>query len=359
MHSIHSPCSIALFITILACWASFTSATEPGDTESHQQLIILNWSDYIDPVVVRAFEQQFSTQVNEVYYESDDDRDAILAETEGRGFDLVLVNQARLADYVRRGWLARLDGQNIPNLRHIDPRWLNFHAELAGYGVPYFWGTTGIAYRADLVPEPITRWQQLFQPNEKLRNKIMMINTARDTIGMALKALGYSANSTELLQLSAAEELLLQQKPFVSAYAYPSVGEQSELVSGKIWAAMIYNGDALAIKEHHDEIVYTLPDEGGGIWVDYLTVMQSSTHKVLAMDFINFLNEPENAAKIARFVYFATPNQAAEKLLPAEFLANPIIYPSTVALQKSEFMIDLPPRVTKRHNAIFEQVLQR
>lgn len=186
----------------------------------------------------------------------------------------------------------------------------------------------------------------------------MMINTARDTIGMALKTLGYSANSTDLLQLSAAEKLLLQQKPYVSAYTYPSVDEKSELVSGKIWATMIYNGDALAIKEHHEHIVYTLPEEGGGIWVDYLSVMQSSNHKALAMDFINFLNEPENAARIARFVYFATPNQAAEKLLPAEFLADPIIYPDAVALQKSEFLADLPPRVTRRHNGIFAQLLQ-
>ncbi|MEE4376835.1 MAG: spermidine/putrescine ABC transporter substrate-binding protein [Candidatus Competibacteraceae bacterium] len=359
MCTTHSLNSISILITtLLACFASLTAATEPSNAESHQELTLLNWSEYIEPTVVQAFEQQFKAKVKEIYFESDDDRDAMLAETDGLGYDLVLVNQGRLADYYRRGWLAQLDEQKIPNLRHIDPLWRNFRAELAGYGVPYFWGTTGIAYRADLVSEPITRWQQIYRPQETLRNKIIMIKSARETVGMALKALGYSTNSTDLLQLSAAETLLMQQKPFVKDYSYPSLNENADLVTGQAWATMIYNGDALALKEHHERIVYTLPEEGGGIWVDYLTVTQSSTRKALAMAFINFLNEPENAAKIARFVYFATPNQAAEKLLPTEFLNDPVIYPSEAALQKSEFLTDLPPRVAKRYNGIFMQLLE-
>lgn len=140
MRSIHLPYFIALFMTMFAWWTSYATATERLDTESRQELLLLNWSDYIDPAVARAFEKQFNAQVKEIYYESDDDRDAMLAETDGRGYDLVLVNQGRLIDYVRRGWLARLDEQKIPNLRHINPRWLNFRAELAGYGVPYFGG---------------------------------------------------------------------------------------------------------------------------------------------------------------------------------------------------------------------------
>jgi spermidine/putrescine transport system substrate-binding protein len=335
------------------------AAPEDLAVEHSRELLLLNWSDYIDPAVVQAFERQFKARVKETYYESDDDRDDVLAETDGRGYDVVVINEARLTDYSRRGWLSLLDPQRMPNLRHLDPRWSSFRSAPAGYAVPYFFGTTGIAYRSDRVPEPITRWQQIFRPPEALRGKIVMINNARETIGMALKALGHSANSTDSLQLDAAEDLLLAQRPYVKDYTYPTLDEHSDLVTGQVWAAMMYNGDALALMAHNPHIVYVVPEEGGGIWIDYLTVLQSSTHKALAMDFINFLHEPDNAAKVARFVRFATPNQAAEKLLPPEFLDDPLIYPNAAALQKSEFLTDLPPRIAKRHNGIFAQLPQR
>ena len=121
---------------------------------------------------------------------------------------------------------------------------------------------------------------------------------------------------------------------------------------------MLYSGDALMVQEHHEDIEYVLPEEGGNIWVDYLVVLESSKNKDLALAFINFLNEPENAAQLAEFVYYATPNKAAEKLLPAEFLEDPVIYPSKEALAKSEFHNPLPPRAAKKRNLAVSKILK-
>jgi spermidine/putrescine transport system substrate-binding protein len=241
---------------------------------------------------------------------------------------------------------------------HIDADWQNAFAAARGYAVPYFWGTLGIGYRTDLVPEKIVSWKQFYRPSERLRGKLGMIKSSRDVIGMALKALGYSANSSDPKQLAEAEQLLRAQKPYVGDYTYIDLDEKSELVTGKIVASMMYSGDALMVKEHHPEIVYVLPEEGGNLWVDYWTVMNRSQIRELAMAFINFLNQPKIAARLAEFVYYATPNKAAEKLMSEEFLQDPTIYPNRKQLEKSEFYTKLPPRASKKRNRIFNDIVR-
>lgn len=349
-----------LIVVLIAFYWVLLAGAEQAKAEetTARQLLFLTWSDYIDPQVVEEFEQKFKVEIKQIYFESDDDRDQLLVESDGTGYDLVVVNSPQFLSYWKRHWFAPIREADVPNLKYIDRRWINALPEAIGYGVPYFWGTTGIAYRADLVPEKITSWRQLFQPSEVLRGKIVMANSARDVIGMALKALGYSANSTSLKELEEAERLLLAQKRYVKSYSYVSLTKDSELVSGQVLAAMMYSGDALMVREHDSNIVYVVPEEGGELWIDYLTVLRSSPNKKLAMEFINFLNEPENAARLARFVHYATPNKAAEGLLPAEFLRDPDIYPSEAVLKRSECYVELPPRIAKQRNSIFTRLLQ-
>lgn len=350
---------VPLCFVIALCASLVAGAEEAGvPLTPKRELVILNWSEYMDPGLIREFEAAFQVDVKEVYFESDEMRDDILVETDTEGYDIVVVNGATLRLYKLRGWLAPIDAAKIPSLRHIDQRWMKLFPESEGYAVPFAWGTTGIAYRSDLLKEPITRWRQFFEPVEELKGKITLIKYSRDVIGMALKALGYSANSTDPAELDEVEELLLRQKPFVESYFYPSLTKDSAMVSGVISAAMMFSGDALALREFNPDLTYVLPEEGGNIWVDYFTIIGKSANKDLAFEFIEFLNQPANAARLAQQVYFATPNRAAVALLPEEFLQDPIIYPSQEALAKSEIYTVLPPRAMKRRNLIFSKLLQ-
>ena len=135
-----------------------------GDTKS--ELVVLTWSDYMDPELVEAFERQHNAQVKFVYFEDDDGRDAMMINGDGKGYDLVLVNDSNLESYQRRGWLAPINLEQVPNQQHIDMRWRNAFPVSQGFAVPYFWGTIGIAYRADLVKQPIKSWAEFFDPPE-------------------------------------------------------------------------------------------------------------------------------------------------------------------------------------------------
>jgi spermidine/putrescine transport system substrate-binding protein len=329
----------------------------PLNVWAKPELVFFTWSEYIDPEVVSEFEERFDAKIRFSYFESDDTRTDILVANEGTGFDLALVAGLDIQKYAKRNWLAPLGQTSVPNLEHIDPRWRDAFPGAREYAVPYFWGTTGIAYRADLVPEPITSWKQLLQPPEALRGKIVMNNYSRDVIGVALKALGYSLNSSDRSQLKQAEELLQAQRPYVSSYSYVSLSEESALVSGDVWLSMIYSGDALMVKEHNEDIAYVLPEEGANLWVDYIAVMQSSKNKELAREFINFLNEPKIAARLAEFVYYATPNKAAEQHLPADYFADPVIFPPADQLAHSEFYKPLAARAKKFTNSIMVNLL--
>jgi spermidine/putrescine transport system substrate-binding protein len=324
---------------------------------AERELLFLNWSAYMDPELIAEFESSHGVKVKQIYFEHDEARDSMLVEADGKGYDLAIVAGANMSTYRSLGWLAPLSEAEIPNLAHIDPRWINAFEAAAGHAVPYFWGTLGISYRADLVPEPITSWRQLFEPSEALHGRIGMIGDPVDLISMALKALGYSANSTDPEALVAAERLLLDQKPHVRTYRYISLSEESSIVTGEVAASMMYSGEALMVAEHNEDIVSVVPEEGGNIWIDYLVVMESSPNKELAKAFINFLNEPEHAARLAQFVYYATPNLAAERLLPQDFLENPVIFPSESVLERSEFYAEIPPRGEQHRNTIVSRVI--
>lgn len=331
----------------------------PAQAAEPEELIFLNWSDYMDPGILETFEQRTGIVVTQTYFETDAHRNELLVATKGRGFDVALVDGTAIRILAKRGWLEPVDETDIPNLKHVNPRWRSIHEEAEVYSVPYFWGTLGIVYRQDLVPFRVTSWMDLLRPVELLHGKIAMISDTRDLIGVALKALGYSLNSTDMQELNEAEALLQAQAPAVRTYKYISRDKHSALLNGQIVMSMMYNGDAAMIREHHDEIAFVLPEEGGNIWVDYLSVLSASTNKTAAKQFINFLNEPEIAARLAQFVYSATPNLAAEAILPAEFKSDPVIYPGVEALEKSETYHRLPARVQKRRAAKFSRLMNR
>ena len=333
-------------------------AAEPQTITDKQRLVFLNWGEYIDPDLIKKFEQQHNAEIIGVDYYSNEVRDQLLLETEAKGYDLIVMGDLKIKSYKERGWITPLDKTQIPNLKHINQHWIDIVPEAGGYAVPYFWGTLGIAYRKDLVKEPITHWQQLFKPAPYLQGRISMNDDMRDLIGMALVCLGYSANSVDPTQIDEAERLLLAQKPHVKYYTVLEINEGSELLSGDVIAGMAYSGDTLQTREYNSNIEFVIPDEGGSVWVDYLVVSAKSKAKDLAFAFINFLNEPANAAQLAEYMHYASPNMAAEKLLPPEFLADKLIYPKNEIIQKSPPFKPLPLRIKSRYNTIAIQVMR-
>lgn len=319
-------------------------------------LHVYTWAEYIDPGLVAEFEAAHDAVVRFDYFDSDEQRDLELAESGGGVYDVILMSDTRIGAAGRRGWLAPIDREAVPNARHVDPRWAEAVPGALEYGVPYLRGSMGIAWRTDLVATPPTRWLDLLEPSAELRGRVLMDGDARQLVAVALKADGASANTGSRAAIDRAAERLLAQRPHVRGYGYPGLGPESSLARGDVVAAMVYSGDVLTMQAHTPTLAYALPEEGGLLWVDYLTVGAGARDEALAHAFIDFLTRPANAARLADHLHFATPNRAAEALLPPDFLADPVIYPSAAELERAEFVVPLPPRRKRDVNTIGAQL---
>lgn len=322
-----------------------------------QPLVLLNWADYMDPEILAKFTKETGIEVKEVYFDSDESRNEIMASSSGKGYDLIIVNGLAIEQYSKQNWLQAIPSPAPTNFSHIDLSWSEAFPASKKYAVPFFWGTLGIAYRSDLVAEPITQWQDIFQPKEELKGRITLMNSAREVVAASLKSLGFSTNTTDKNEFQQAIKVMQQQSPYVNSYNYVDLDESSSLLTGETLAAMMYSGDALTLQEFNEHIEYVLPLEGGNVWVDYFAVSANSEQKENAWKFINFLNQPKIAAHLAEYLYYASPNKAARKLLDEEFLSDKIIFPDQSSLKNSEFFKPLPPRQLKKLTKSFQQLV--
>ncbi len=346
------------FLASLVLYTVVLLPVEAAQAHKETHLVLFNWDEYIDPEVIEEFRAETGIGVTIQSYDTDESKDEILAATaRGQGFDMMIGSGPSMRSYNTAGWLAKLPEDRMPNLKHVDGKWRDTYPTIRPVAVPYFWGTVGIAYRADLAPRPES-WMDFFRPVPVVRGKVLLIDDSKDAVGMALKALGYSILSNEPAELAQASSLLQGLKPHLREIGYFNIGEDSSLGNGDILMAMAYSGDVLAVREHFPDVDYVVPKEGTNLWVDYLAVFDVSPHKQEAFRFIDYLNQPKIAARNAEYVHYASPNRGAEKFLSAEYLSDPILYPPAEVLQKSETYNDMTVQGARQRSRILSDLAQ-
>ncbi|WP_457631217.1 polyamine ABC transporter substrate-binding protein [Oceanithermus sp.] len=326
-------------------------------TLARGELRIFNWSEYIPEEVLQEFEQRYDVRI---IYDTFEAPEAMMAKLQGGGYreyDLVVPPDYYVAELARSGLIRPLDHSRIPNLTNLYPEFQNpdYDPDNA-HSVPYQWGTTGIAYRQSEVPGGVDSWAVFFDP-EAYKGPFILLDEMRETIGAALKYLGYSLNDTDPAHLEEAGKLLIDAKKRSLGFA-DSVGARSRLLAGDAAVVHNYSGDIFAVQEEDDDIVYVIPKEGGTIWVDALAIPSQAPHPDLAYEFINFVLEPRVAATISNYNYYASPVQAAEPYLDAELLNNPAVYPTPAVRARLEFIHDLG-EATVLYDRIWTEVKAR
>jgi spermidine/putrescine transport system substrate-binding protein len=339
---------------------TFSSLPRPLVAADEPVLRLYNWAAYMDPELAAEFGRRYNVRVEETYFESDTDRDQHLADTRGGGFDLVLVDAALVPAYRERGWLAPIGESRVPGLVRMGAKWRGGSTDaVQTHAFPYAWGTVGIGYRADLVETVPESWLDLFKPGAATCGKVQIFANARELVGVALKAGGDSANSTDPLAYQRAERLLRAQKPCVASYLTAMTEPDVPLVTGSVSAAMIYNGDSVILRQFNPDIRFVMPREGGLVFTDYLVVLASSTRKELAYAFLQFLSEPVNAARLSSAIKTATPNVAGRALLPAAIRNDEAIYPSDADLKAAEQIQRPSPAIVSKVNQIFAKIVPK
>jgi len=290
-------------------------------------LRILTWEDYFDPELISQFEELHQVTVQSIYYDNDEVRDQIMAENQGNGFDLILVDDIKLPTYIEQGWLAPIATERLIHLADHGDQWHKLVPSIKGYAIPYSWGTYGISYRSDLLDAAPTRWADLFEPNDQLNGFIQMPPQASELLVIALMAQSDSPNTNDTATLAEALDLLTRQKDRVAYYR--TVDFQDNLLNqGLVKAAVSYNSDAIVLQDLYDNIEFVVPAEGSILWIDYWTLSVNSKQTELALAFFDFLLDPVNNAQNVNHHYSATFSAKAKALLPAEVRDNDAVFPA-------------------------------
>ncbi len=315
-----------------------------------KQLNFYTWDTYIGETTLADFTKATGIEVKMDLFADNDELFAKLR-SGNPGYDVIVPSSNWVARMSQAGMLEPLDHSLIPNIRHLVPRFMGNVGFDPGrkYSLPYMWGTIGIGYRKSKFSEPPASWKWLYD-SDKYSGRLALMSESDVLLGMALKYLGYSLNTTDIRQLAKAEALIIKQKPHIKAFAEDN--GQDLLASGEVDLVMEWNGDIAQLMAEDNDIGYVVPEEGGLLWEDTLAIPKGAPHLKNAHAFINFIHDPEVNVGIAKTVQFATPNQAALAMMDKAYLENPAIFAPESVLGKSESLNYLgEDAITKREEA--------
>ena len=318
--------ALALTLPLFACGGS-----------SKVTLNVLNWGDYIDPTLLRQFEEETGISVKYTTMTSNEEMLVKLASADNI-YDVCFPSDYIIEKLIADDLLYAIDQDNIPNLKNIDSRFLDLSFDPGNtYSVPYMWGTVGILYNTTMVTDPVDSWNILW--DEKYSGEILMYDSMRDTIGITLKKLGFDINTRNEADILAAQEALIAQKPLVRAYLTDDI--KMELINGSAAMGVVYSGDAVYCIAENPDLAYAVPNEGSNVWFDNMIIPKSSTHTAEAEAFINFLCDAEVAAQNSDYIGYSTPNAAGLALMGSDYIDDPTYNPPQDVLDRCQIYHDL------------------
>ena len=311
---------------------------EVGDVDG--DLAFYNWSDYMDPNLVEAFEEEYGVTVTQDFYPSNEELFARV-ESGGAQYDVIVPSDYMVDIMIQEDLLLALDYDLIPNVVNVDEDFASppYDPDLE-FSMPYQWGTTGLGVDLSVVGDVEATWALVFDPEVAgaLGGRISLLDDPRETMAAALFYLGHDPNTTVEEEIQAASDLISASRSWVAAFTSDQYSDL--LLGGETVLAHGYSGNFLDNFGDDEDYAYLIPDEGAVIWTDNLAILGTSSVPCTAHTFINYILDAENGAQLTNWTYYASPNAAASEFIEADVLNNPAIYPPDEVRENLFFLED-------------------
>lgn len=305
-----------------------------GPLANADTLTILTWEAYFADEVIAQWEDKTGAHIEQIHFDSEAARDSILNTPEVSKIDLVTIDPLTAAVFGKRGVFLPLERyKSTPNLRHANPDWTQ---RCAPYTSPYLWGTLGLVYRKDKLSPPPSSWHDLLSPAPELAGHIGLLENYGDTMAPSLLVRNESASSNDPELLREVFNDLQTLMPSILTFDYAISFIRNNPMANELHLALAYTGDEKEMNNASasENWAYVIPQEGSMIWGECLGILNNSSQSALAMDFIDYLNVPEIAAKNSESLGIATTNDAGHALQSSEFRNNPLLYPPEALASK-------------------------
>lgn len=346
----------ATMTIIITCALLFLAANQlesAGSKGSTNTLTVFNWGEYIDPDLIKQFEKETGIKV---IYETFDSNEAMLTKIQqgGSAYDVAVPSEYTVEMMIEDDLLIPLDHSKLPNLKNIDPYFLDLPFDPANkYSIPYFWGTVGIVFNPNLIEDHLTfdSWEDLWDPS--LKRKVFLVDGSREVMGMGLNSIGESLNAKDETLLQKATDKLTKLSPNVKAI----IGDEITplMIHNEAAVALTWSGQAADMMYENEELDFAVPHEGSNLWFDNFVIPKTSKNVDGAHAFINFMLDAKAGAQNTDYVGYSSPNAAAWEYLDPEVVEDERYYPGEEIREHLEVYENLGLEWLGKYNEHFLQ----
>jgi spermidine/putrescine transport system substrate-binding protein len=345
-HLIPSCCGRRAFLSRMALAAgaaaapSLLQACRRSGGTGNGELVISSFPLYIDsdapgaPGSVTRFKQETGIALR--YVEDISDARQFFARIRpqlaaGRGIaqDLVVVPSWMAERLISLGWLEPLPLEDVPNVRNLIPSLRNPAWDPQGrFSLPWQSGIAGIAYNLNATGRDLRSVNDLFDP--ALRGRVSALLEMRDTMGLLMLADGQEVITPTWSGAQASFNRLEQARRTGQIRRFTGNDYQNDLLAGNLAACLGWSGDVAQLALEQPDLRFVVPDDGGILWADVMVMPKGARHSREAAQWLNWVYEPREAARIAAAVQYISPVQGVQDILAKT--------PATAALARSPLM---------------------
>ncbi len=337
----------ALAVTLAGCGTT-SAAPTPSKPTISSVLNVGNFGAYLPHIILRQFEKKYHTRITYTTYSSNAE---LLAKMQaGDHFDVAVASDYMVQTMTHLHLLDRINYQYVPNISNIDPALRHLAFDPSGnYSVPYLWGTVPIAVNTKKVHMKITSYSDLLKP--QFQNNLVVVDSPRTIIGIALMMNGYNINDTNPAALAKAKTTLNKFRSQIRVF--DSNQPHVELLNGEAIAGIVWSGEGAQAYMQDPWIVPVYPKTGVNKWVDNMIIPAGAPHKYTAELFINFLLQPKISAELENDQEYTDPNIAANPYIQKNLLTNPWLNPPKWVVDQGQVLTGISAAANNEFNNIW------
>lgn len=274
-----------------------------------QTLHVYNWGEYTGENIISGFEELTGAKV--VMDDFDSNEQMYIKVANGDAYDVLVPSDYMIQRMMQEKMLQKLEpetrkeclGELADAIKGLP------YDSKNEYSIPYFWGTVGIVYDKTKVSEEDLEkdgWDIFL--DQKFKGDIYLYDSERDSFMMALKALGYSMNTTSQDELNAAYNWLIQ---CVQTMDPEIVTDEiiDNMAQARKALGLIYSGDAAYVMSENENMGFYMPKSGTNLWSDAMVIPKNAKNPKLANEFIRYITSYDAAMDNSSYVGYTSPNK--------------------------------------------------
>ena len=327
-------------LVIALCAALTVPTLSISVSADSKELVLYTWENMFPQEVLDGFEEETGVKVVYSNFDTDETMLEKLSMAKGGDYDIIVADDYILQNVIQEGLAEKLDKSKLSGINNINPLYQKqFYDPDDAYTIPYGAGIPLIVYDPEMVDIDIKGYADLWDPS--LEDSVALIANYRVINGITNLTLGKSMNDENIDDIKATGKKLLELAPNVRLIQDDNT--QNALLNGEASVAFLYTSQVTAALQENPDLKVVYPEEGLGFGIMGMFIPSEAPNKDAAYQFMDYILQPENAAKCTDFIGYYSTNKAADELV------NPdLVVPDSV--KKGEIVQNVSDEANEQYN---------